>query len=93
MTTQARHPALATPSHVEQWCQQLLDTKAPRTAYNYWVRIRRFYEWLQWHTDHPHRYSPVMLAVIAGGAAETIWLVKLEKWNRARERYSTVGDT
>lgn len=81
-----RHHALATPTHVERWCRSLLDDKSPATAYNYWIRIKRFYDWLLWHTDHPHRYSPVMLAVIAGGATGDLWGVKIDKWEAVRQR-------
>lgn len=92
MNEQGRHVALASPSHVERWCQYLLDDKSRATAYNYWFRIKRFYEWLTWHTDHPHRYSPVMLAVVAGGASREIWNVKIEKWDRSREQYASEGE-
>ncbi len=86
------HHALATPTHVERWCRRLLDNKSAATAYNYWVRVKRFYDWLLWHTNHPHRYSPVMLAVVAGGAAGDIWDVKIKKWETVRPRHKE-GDS
>jgi hypothetical protein len=87
MRARRRHHALATPTDVETWCQSLLSEKSTATAYNYWVRIRRFYEWLQWHVDHPHCYDPVLMAVVSGGAAGEIWEEKLRKWRNARARY------
>lgn len=81
-----RHHALATPDHVETWCEQLVAAKSDSTAYNYWVRIKRFYEWLQRHVAHPHVYNPVLMAAVNGGAAGRIWDIKLAKWRKARSR-------
>jgi hypothetical protein len=86
MAERGRHHALATPADVEAWCSVLVEKKSLATAYNYWVRIKRFYDWLQWHVDHPHVYDPVLMAVVAGGAADQIWEQKLRKWRVARAR-------
>lgn len=87
MERQERHHALATPDDVEAWCGSLIDDKSLATAYNYWVRIKRFYNWLVWHVDHPHVYDPVLMAAAAGGAAGQIWDKKVQKWQKARARY------
>lgn len=84
MATLACHHALASPDDVEAWCGTLLDSKTRSTSYNYWVRVRRFYDWLQWHVDHPHCYNPVLMAVVEGEASSEIWEQKLDKWRRAR---------
>ena len=92
MSTRGRHHALATPADVEVWCAGLTAEKSLSTAYNYWVRIRRFYDWLQWHVDHPHVYNPVLMAVVDGGAAGLIWEQKLRKWCDARARYTQTDE-
>lgn len=56
MADRPTHHALATPVDVEAWCQHLLATKSTRRSYDYWLRIRRFYNWLHWHPEHPHVY-------------------------------------
>jgi Uri superfamily endonuclease len=57
------------------------------TAHNYWVRINRLYDWLQWHVDYPHVYNPVLMAAVDGGSSSQIWEQKLRKWRKARARY------
>jgi hypothetical protein len=92
MADQGRHHALAAPRHVERWAEHLLAEHSSRTALGYWTRIHRFYDWLRWHTDHPHVYDPTLLAIIEGSASERIWEVKLERWERAREQYTPVDE-
>lgn len=86
MSGRGRHHALATPDDVESWCRVLIDEKSLSTAYNYWVRVKRFYDWLKWHVDHPHVYDPVLMAVVTGEVADQIWEQKLRKWRKARAR-------
>lgn len=82
-----RHHALATPADVESWCGALLAERAVSTAYNqYWVRIERFYTWLQRSRAHPHVYHPVRMAAVEGDAARQIWQ---EKMDRGREGYGS----
>lgn len=92
MDARERHHALAAPDDVEAWCATLVNDKSLSTAYNYWVRIRRLYDWLQWHVGHPHIYDPVLLAVVEGGTAGQIWEQKLRKWRAARARYEQGDD-
>ncbi|WP_254820860.1 hypothetical protein [Haloglomus halophilum] len=74
-----RHHALATPTDVETWCTELLVEVEPQTVYkSYWTKIERFYEWLRWHTDHPHAYNPVLMAAANKEAAGTVWETKME---------------
>lgn len=80
MADRDRHHALATPADVETWMADLLDRLKLKTAYNsYWVRIERFYWWLQWRTDHPHNYHPVLMAAANGEASEEIWEEKMAR--------------
>lgn len=83
MQNRERHHALATPQDVESWSQVLLEEFGLNTAYNsYWIRIERFYSWLQRHTEHPHVYHPPRMAASNYDASHTIWQ---EKIRRGRE--------
>ena len=83
-----RHHALADPSHIEEFLISLRDgdigryngTRTLQTVYfEYFQPIEEFYSWLQWHTDHPHVYHPVLMAVVDGGFANEVWKQKLEQ--------------
>jgi len=80
MDNQKRHHALATPQHVEQWCQQLLDgDRNRRTCYeHYFVRILQFYDYLKKDRRHPHLYNPLLLAAIEHEFARKIWMFKID---------------
>ncbi|EMA43158.1 hypothetical protein [Halococcus saccharolyticus] len=78
MDDRGRHHALATPEDVNAWFESLLDQLALWSAYTpYWVRIEDFYRWLQWHTDHPHTYHPVLMAAAEYDAASKVWAEKI----------------
>jgi hypothetical protein len=82
MDEHGRHPALAMPEDVETWCADLLDNYAVKHAYNgYWVRVEAFYDWLLWHTEHPHVYQPVLMAVTDpdAPASSEIWAEKVSR--------------
>jgi len=79
MEIRQRHPALATPDLVEMWTTAILLGCKTRTAYeHYWVYVEHFYDWLKNHTDHPHVYNPVHMAVIdeSNHASKRIWREK-----------------
>lgn len=80
------HHALATPHDVDAWCAHLLSEKSERRTYDYWLRVNRFYDWLQWHTDHPHVYNPALMAPVMDEAARVAWDVKAAI-TRERRRY------
>lgn len=87
MADRGRHHALARPTDVEVWIASLLEDRNRKTTYNsYWVRLERFYSWLQWHTDHPHRYHPCLMAAGTYPASHAIWQEKIQ---RGRESTST----
>lgn len=73
MNGRGRHHALAEPADVEAYAGSLLEQKADRTAAAYFRRLRSFYGWLLTSTEHPHVYSPVLMAADAGGDAAEIW--------------------
>lgn len=77
-----RHHALARPADVDAWSTDLVSQFSVDRAYQHWNVIEGFYEWLKWHTEHPHTYNPFHLAVHAG-ARDTgqIWARKQEKAN------------
>lgn len=83
-----RHHALADPHHVEDYLVALRDgdigrhshTRKLQTVYfEYFQPLEDFYTWLQWHTDHPHVYHPVLMAVATDGFARDVWDRKLEQ--------------
>ena len=75
-----RHHALARPVDVETWIGDLLDRVSLNTAYNiYWVKLERFYEWLQRHPEHPHCYHPVLMAAANFEHAGIVWEEKIRR--------------
>ena len=86
MAEVGRHHALADPDHIDGFLRALRDGDIGRhrhqrtlqTVYfEYFQPIEAFYTWLQWHTDHPHVYHPVLMAVVSGGYPEDVWDRKL----------------
>lgn len=81
------HHAIATPADVEAWSAELLDEFTLSTAYKYWIRVEHFFRWLMWHTEHPHVYHPVLMAVCEFDAAATeVWAWKTDNVRRRRGR-------
>jgi len=86
MSERGRHHALATPSDVEAWMCRLLDRVSMNTAYNtYWVKLERFYCWLQRRVDHPHSYHPFLMAAAEYPTAADVWDKKLSRWDGGDE--------
>jgi len=80
LTERGRHHALARPADVDSWVGELLDRVSLNTAYNtYWVKLERFYTWLQRHPDHPHVYHPVLMSAANHEHASTVWDRKLQR--------------
>lgn len=75
-----RHHALATPTDVEDFASELVEDYAIRTAYGKWIFIEKFYDWLLWHTDHPHMYHPFLIAAAEYSASGEIWEFKATRW-------------
>lgn len=82
MADRGRHHALARPADVEAFFADLLDELTVLTAYEYYIHVSAFYDWLLWHADHPHLYDPVKLAAIEGGASRRLFDFSI----RPRER-------
>lgn len=87
MTGRGRHHALATPKDVESWCSDLLSEMSTRRSHDYFLRVRRFYDWLQWHTEHLHVYNPALMAAAEGEAAGEVWEYNVRRTRERRERY------
>ncbi|WP_178915707.1 site-specific integrase [Natronomonas gomsonensis] len=82
MADKGRHPMLAHPSDVEEWCADLLSRMAPKRAYNpYWVTVEKAYMWLSWHRHHPHVYNVFVMAAAEypEGAAHEVWNAKMAR--------------
>ncbi|MFC4550446.1 hypothetical protein ACFO3H_09025 [Halorussus sp. GCM10023401] len=80
-----RHHALAGPTDVEAWIGNLLEQVSLDTAYNtYWVKIERFYGWLQNHPNHPHLYHPVLMVAANLEHAGRVWDKKIERRGGSR---------
>ncbi len=68
-----RHHALATPADVDAFCAGPLASNAGRTAAEYFRRLVDFYDHLRTSTEHPHVYSPVLMAAAGDGPAADMW--------------------
>lgn len=80
MAQRGRHHALARPADVESLFSELLERMQAKRAYNpYWVRLEEFYDYLMWHTEHPHTYHPPRMAAGQGGAAREVWDYKISE--------------
>lgn len=77
-----RQHALARPGDVEAWSENLLGRFKVDRAYQHWNVIEGFYDWLKWHTEHPHAYNPFHMAANEPESnAREIWTRKMEKRN------------
>lgn len=80
MDSRGRHHALATPADAERWCADLLETRKKTTVYGeYWVKVLRFYSWLQYHTEHPHAYHPILMAAAEYPKTRELWDFKIDR--------------
>ena len=75
-----RHYALPTPNDVEEFLEWLTSSEGKDmnvlTVYTmYWPYLERFFNWLQFHTKHPHNYNPLLMAVIEypDGLVGEVW--------------------
>ncbi len=74
-----RHHALARPEDVEAYIEMMMEINAMRTIYStYWTHLKQFYDWLLWHTEHPHRYHPVLMAAAHEPNTRRMWTYVIE---------------
>jgi len=87
MDSMGRHHALATPEDVEAWCENLLDERKVRTAYeNYYIRIYQFYNHLVSVKGHPHVYNPLLIAAVEYETARRVWMYRIENRPEVMDR-------
>ena len=78
MNDRGRHHAIATPEDVDSFFGETIGDLKTGTKYlPYWVKLEDFYSWLLWHTDHKHRYNPVLMAAANYEHAGEIWAYKI----------------
>jgi hypothetical protein len=73
MDERGTHHALAEPEDVKAYTRLLVvenDYKS-LTVKEYMSEPCRFYRWLLWHVEFPHRYNPVLLAATDHGPSRT----------------------
>lgn len=74
MADRGRHHALARPSDVIDWVEELSDDYAPRSLHRYyWSHVDRFYRWMESRTDYPHVYNPARIAVLESDTVRAVW--------------------
>lgn len=74
MDDRDRHYALARPADIESFVSGMLEDIQVERAYKpYWLFLKRFYHWLMWNTEYPHRYNPVLLATANYPACGKVW--------------------
>lgn len=84
MNDRGRHHALATTEDVEKWSEALLERLSVITARWKWEGINEFYDWLLWHTEHPHLYNPFLMAAARDGPSAVIWEERLNRRGRGQ---------
>jgi len=69
------HSALADPADVEAHLEeQYQEVNTLKTVHDARFRpLFRWYRWMQFRTDYPHRYNPVVMAVLLDGTTHDIW--------------------
>lgn len=77
------HPALADPADIEGWLAYEVESHSStmKAAHDLQFRpIFRWYRWMTFHTEYPHRYQPTIMAVLLGGVTFDIWQTRM--WDR-----------
>lgn len=72
----SRHHALCTPADAEEYGKHLLyerDLKHSTSA-DYWSCVERFYRWMFFHTEYPHRYNPFVMAAVQEQTSHELWM-------------------
>lgn len=76
------NPALANPQDIEaHLAEQRAQVNKLKTVHDARFRpLLRWYRWMLFHTDYPHRYNPVVMAVLLGDSTHDVWQTRL--WDR-----------
>jgi hypothetical protein len=73
------HPALADPQNIEAYlAEQRERVNKLKSVHDARFRpLFRWYRWMTFNTEYPHRYNPVLMAVLLNGATADIWQTRL----------------
>lgn len=77
------HPALADPEDIEGWLAEEAAASDSTLKTTHDIRFRPLFKWYRWmayHADWPHRYQPTIMAVLLGGTTHDIWQTRF--WDR-----------
>ncbi|WP_312908174.1 hypothetical protein [Natronosalvus caseinilyticus] len=76
-----------TAEDLEDWFSVTIeDSKSVQTAHDIHFRVLiAVFSWVTEHTDYPHRYNPVLQAVLLEGATEELWAERVFR----RDKYWT----
>lgn len=66
------HYALASPQTVEAYAKDAAHL-SDWSRMRYLAEVYKLYRWLLWHTDHPHRYNPVLIAAAEHETTRETW--------------------
>lgn len=80
MAKEGRHHALADPEHVERFLEVLDADYSLATVHTvYFGPLAGLYEWLFYHADFEHYYSPVLFAAANDGVTRKYWTYRRGK--------------
>lgn len=75
------HYAFMTPGQVNSFFETRREYSIRNQYQVYLSVVRTLYDWLMLRTDYPHRYNPVDMAMLEGGAVAEI----IEEWIAHKE--------
>lgn len=84
------NPVCPDAEHLEAWFEEAIEnSKSVQTCHDIHFRVLiAVFSWLTEHTEYPHRYNPVLQAVLLEGAAEELWAERVFRrdkyWSEAK---------
>lgn len=94
-----RHPAFPYVDDVESFLGTKTDCSPNHQYSSYFMPLYRWFKYLMWHAETPHRYNPVVLAVCnLDGVARASWIhartdyaesfseAEMEEWQQERKQ-------
>lgn len=75
------HHALCTPEDAEAYATHLVDNFPMKieTASEYWADHERFYRWMFFNAEYPHRYHPFVMAATNYDTSRVLWKHAIQK--------------
>lgn len=82
------HSALPNPADVEEHIAiQREEVNTGQTVYtNRYRPLYRFFTWLTFHPEWPHKYNPALMAVVHNGAVAHVWQWRMN--DRKYDKYN-----